>query len=53
MLAHTRILQLDVLGSFDFYTQIVSIDAVESTQFEELMREMARDDPKRPLSLEK
>lgn len=52
MLAHTRILQLDVLGSFDFYTQIVSLDAVESTQFEELMRDVVGDDPERPLSLE-
>ena len=52
MLAHTRILQLDVLGSFDFYTQIVSLDAVESTQFEELIRDAMGDDPERPLSLE-
>lgn len=52
MLAHTRLLQLDVLGSFDFYTQIVSLDAVASTQFEELIRDAEDDDPRRPLSLE-
>jgi hypothetical protein len=52
MLANTRILQLDVLGSFDFYTQIVTLDAVASTRFEEIVSDAAGDDPDRPLSLE-
>jgi hypothetical protein len=52
MLAHTRILQLDVLGSFDFYTQIVSVDAVESTEFDQLMREVFSDHPGQPFSME-
>jgi hypothetical protein len=52
MLAHTRILQLDVLGSFDFYTHIVSLDAVESTQFDALAQDAAFSDSELPLSLE-
>jgi hypothetical protein len=52
MLAHTRILQLDVLGSFDFYTQIVSIDAVTAAQFDAMRDASVNDDPDVPLSLE-
>ncbi|MDR7098948.1 hypothetical protein J2X04_001295 [Lysobacter niabensis] len=36
MKPESRILQLDVLGSFDFYTSVVSIDAVESPEFQRL-----------------
>lgn len=53
MLAHTRILQLDVLGSFDFYTQIVSIDVATSAQFESMRRDALGDRPDAPLSLER
>ncbi len=52
MLAHTRILQLDVLGSFDFFTQIVSIDAVTAAQFDAMRDASVNDRSDGPLSLE-
>lgn len=52
MLAHSRILQLDVKGSFDFYTQIVSLDAVETNEFDELMRDITSDRLDQPLTLD-
>lgn len=36
MAQHGRILQLDVLGSFDFYNFGITLDAIESTEFERL-----------------
>lgn len=52
MLAHSRILQLDVKGSFDFYTQIVSLDAVVTAECDELMRDITSDRLDQPLTLE-
>ncbi len=36
MAPHGKILQLDVLGSFDFYNFGITLDAIESTEFDRL-----------------
>ncbi|MBD7920767.1 hypothetical protein H9658_02290 [Xanthomonas sp. Sa3BUA13] len=36
MPSHAKVLQLDVLGSFDFYNFGITLDAIESTEFERL-----------------
>ncbi|MEA9746510.1 hypothetical protein VDF76_05585 [Xanthomonas campestris pv. raphani] len=36
MTSHAKVLQLDVLGSFDFYNFGITLDAIESTEFERL-----------------
>lgn len=41
MTPNNRILQLDVLGSFDFYTAVVSLESVSSADFRALARELA------------
>lgn len=36
MTSHAKVLQLDVLGSFDFYNFGITLDAIDSTEFERL-----------------
>lgn len=36
MTSHAKVLQLDVLGSFDFYNFGITLDAIESAEFERL-----------------
>lgn len=52
MTSHAKVLQLDVLGSFDFYNFGVTLDAVASTEFDDLKALLVQFQGERALTLE-